>query len=112
MRINTSRTSNNRRIYFYGADITITYTVDETVYEINVTAGSGGTVSPVSGEADAGSNYIINFVHEVEDTKPYQVLDNNVDVTNQLVKASGQASSYTVSTASGASYGFSQSGNS
>ena len=120
LRISATRTSSGgggggstRYLYFYGADITITYTVDETVYEINVTSTDGhGTVSPISGEADAGSDYALTFTHETAGTKPYQVLDNNVDVTSQLVEVSGQASSYTVTTASGASYGFNQSGDS
>ena len=100
-------------MYFYGAYVTITYTVDETVYEITVTSTDGHcTVVPMSGDADQGSTYALTFTHEDVGTRPYQVLDNNVNVTSQLVEGGGQASSYTVTKASGASYGFNQSGDS
>lgn len=108
-----NNTNTNTYIYMYGADVTITYTVNETAYEITVTNETGhGTVAPMTGEATEGTNYSLTFTHETSGTRPYQVLDNNVDVTSQLTEVSGQASSYTVATASGASYGFTQSGSS
>ena len=107
LRVNTTRTSNNRYMYFYGADVTIVYTVNETIYEITASADSSGTVTPTSGEATAGSNYTLAL-----SGAPYKVLDNNVDVTSQVVEATSEASSYTVTKPSGASYGFNQSGSS
>lgn len=94
-------------IYFYGATITVNYSYTVTTYDINVTSTDGhGAVSPISGESGAGDNYTLTFTHETSGTRPFKVLDNNVDVTSQLVESSGQASSYTVTKASGASYGF------
>ena len=112
LRVNTTRTSNNRYMYFYGADVTITYTVDETFYSVTASCDSGGTVAPTSGEGVEGSNYTLAITPNETGVRPYKVLDNGVDVTSQLVESSPEPSSYTVVKASGASYGFNQSGSS
>jgi hypothetical protein len=59
----------------------------------------------MTGEVDVGGTYTLKFTPETSGLRPYRVLDNNVDVTSQLVE-SGSYSSYTVETNSGASYGF------
>ncbi|MBP5471009.1 MAG: hypothetical protein J6Z11_17400 [Candidatus Riflebacteria bacterium] len=112
LRVNARKTNSSRYLYFYGADVTISYSINKTLYEITVSSvDSGGTVSPMSGEVEEGEDYVLTFAPNTPGLRPYKVLDNNVDVTNQLV-ASGGVSSYTVTTASGASYGFTQSGDS
>lgn len=58
---------------------------------------------------EEGSNQVI----EIHPTDPLITLitDNGVDVSSQLVLHGGGSPSYTVATASGASYGFTQNGN-
>lgn len=76
-----SSSTSSKRIDFYGADITINYTV--TTY--NVTASGDGTLVP-SGTTvvDEGDSYSLSI--SGLSAKP-TVTDNNVDVTSQLVES-------------------------
>ena len=111
LRLTGKRASSNYSgaIYLYGATITVNYSYTVTTYDVTASVtDAGGTVSPTSGEVIAGESYTIGLTPNSAGVRPFKVLDNNVDVTSQLVESSGQASSYTVAKASGASYGFNE----
>lgn len=103
IRINCRRNSRNTTgyVYFYGAEIEVEYTVP---IPRKVTASAAGdcTVTP-SGETNLieGDDFTLTVQ---ADRKP-TLTDNGVDVTSQLVEHEPTIEP-TVSTASGASYGF------
>ena len=86
----------SRYIYFYGADVTISYTYEETVYEITLTNNAGITTDPAtSGTAKSGEAYILSLYNE---GASITVTDNGTDVTSQLVEtepSSGGTETYT-----------------
>ena len=99
----TSNTNRAAYIYFYGADLTINYSVSETAYSITVTNNSTATVTPMTQDVVAGDSGSIM----IDDISGITVTDNNTDVTSQFVYSSdAPPGCYTVSQASGASYGF------
>lgn len=69
-------------LYFYGADLTINYTVNDTAYEVNVTNNSSASVSP-SYFSGSGEDCVITF-NGIESSEDIIVKDNNVDITSQL----------------------------
>lgn len=71
-----SSSTSSRRIDFYGADVTVTYTV--TAYDI--TASGDGTIDPTSETVEAGGSCEIRISGVTNPT----VTDNGVDVTGQL----------------------------
>ena len=71
-----SSSTSSRRIDFYGADVTITYTV--TAYDI--TASGDGTIIPASETVEVGGSCEIRISGVTNPT----VTDNGVDVTAQL----------------------------
>jgi len=86
----------SRYIYFYGAEVTIEYSYQETVYEITLTNNTGITTDPsASTTASNGSTYKLSLYNEGADII---VTDNGVDVTSQLVEtepSSGGTQTYT-----------------
>lgn len=89
LRVNGRKASSNYTgyIYFYGANITITYTY--VTYSITATSAVNGiTVSPASSTVAEGDSVTISF--DVEDISDYIVTDNDVDVTSSLVRQTVQ----------------------
>lgn len=86
----------SRYIYFYGASVTISYTYEETVYEITLTNNAGITTDPsASGTAEGGTDYVLSLYNE---GTTITVTDNGSDVTSQLVEtapSSGGTETYT-----------------
>lgn len=85
LRIGTRRSSSTRAYStrFYGATLTINYTVNSTMYEITASSEyTGATVSPATQEAMAGdSGYVKIFP---DDLNNIIVEDNGSDVTSSL----------------------------
>lgn len=76
-------TSNSARLNFYGADVTVNYTVDGTAYEIIAESTyTGATVSPASQEVMSGESATIAIFPD--DINNIVVEDNGTDVTDQL----------------------------
>lgn len=84
-----SSSTSSRYIYFYGASVTITYTVP--TYDITIQNGTGATVTASNTSPEAGED-----VEIVADTlSGLTVTDNGIDVTSQFVSGlSGTAESY------------------
>ena len=101
----TSNTSRAAYIYFYGADLTIEYSWNETLYAVTINnTAQGVTVTPSnSAEVEQGGELDIRISGDISNGT---VSDNGVDVTSQLVQKQYSNPSYTVATAPGASYGF------
>lgn len=101
----TSNTSRAAYIYFYGADLTIEYSWNETLYAVTINnTAQGVTVTPSnSAEVEQGGELDIRISGDISNGT---VTDNGVDVTSQLVQKQYSNPSYTVATAPGASYGF------
>ena len=80
-----SSSTSSKYIYFYGADISITYSLDTIAYEVTLTSNvSGITVEPTSQDVITGNTWEGKI--NVNDITGYVVTDNNVDVTSQLVR--------------------------
>lgn len=100
LRINAQRSgSNSVSIRFYGADLTINYTYPDSIteYQITITNNSSVTVSPTGTNnwiAEGGSQ-VITFTN-VSDFATLGVVDNNTNVTSQLVNTSGTTYTYTI----------------
>lgn len=77
-----SSSSSSRRIDFYGADVTITYTVP--TYTVSAT-GDGALDPSTSQEVIGGESYTLKISGLT--AKP-TVTDNNTDVTSQLTETS------------------------
>lgn len=100
----TSNTSRAAYIYFYGAEVTINYSYQQTFYEITASTNNQNiTIVPISDEVKSGDNTFIRISGNTDNLK---VLDNNVDVTSFLVEKQYTNPSYTVNTAPNANYGF------
>jgi len=81
----TSRTTSNYYIYFYGADISITYSLNGTAYEITATSNvSGVTISPASQEVIQGGSGSVTVSSKTD----VVITDNGNDVTSSFVSAS------------------------
>ena len=86
LRIGVRRASNNRAYSnrFYGATLTVNYTVDGIAYEINTSSETSlATVEPSSQEILQGESGIVKI--ETDNIGDIVVEDNGVDVTDQLV---------------------------
>ena len=95
----TSNTSRAAYIRFYGADLTIEYSINGTEYEVTVTNSTSATVTADQwtlhgGTATVRSDTLDGLV----------VKDNGTDVTSQFVQRQEEAESYSVETTG--SYGF------
>ncbi len=84
----TSQTNQSRYFYFYGATLTVNYTVSGTVYEITATSDTSlATVKPSSQELFEGENTTI--IIDTNSIGDIVVEDNGVDITDQLVVKQG-----------------------
>lgn len=78
-----STTSNNYYFYFYGATLEISYTYEETLYTVSASSTAPEmSVSPASAEYEAGESGSVTISGTFTGIN---VLDNNTDVTAQLV---------------------------
>lgn len=76
-----SSSSSSRRIDFYGADVTITYTVPA----YTVSSSGDGTLDPSGNTTVEGGN---SYTLRISGVSNPTVTDNNVDVTSQLTTTS------------------------
>lgn len=108
----TSSTSRAAYLYFYGADLTITYSISGTAYTVAATSNATGTtVEPASQELMEGETAVVSIYSELIDG--LTITDNDNDITNELVQHEVQtggtiekypASATTTSIQSGTSY--------
>ena len=71
-------------VSFYGADLTVNYTISGTAYEINASSETSlATVEPSSQEIYQGENGVVKI--EADNIGDIAVEDNGTDVTGQLV---------------------------
>lgn len=83
----SSQTSQNTVIRFYGATLTINYTYEETVYEVTSSLATDNieSIEPEGlSNVSSGENYILSI--NASNIDNIEVLDNNINVTNQLVQ--------------------------
>lgn len=98
----TSNTTSNYYFRFYGATLTVNYSINTTAYTITTSStASGVTIEPASQELLAGESATV-YASSISGVT---ITDNNTDVTSQFVQSQLQPT-YTVSQVSGASYGF------
>lgn len=86
LRIGVRRASNNRAYSnrFYGATLTVNYTVDSIKYEITASSETSlATIEPSSQEIFQGESGVVKI--ETDNVGDIVVEDNGVDVTDQLV---------------------------
>lgn len=96
LRFGGTRTSsnNNGYIYFYGATLSVTYTLTGTAYTITATSSIDGiTATPATQDVMSGENAEAIIIEGVSDLSDICVKDNNVDVTDQLVQHEYESSS-------------------
>lgn len=89
LRFGGTRTSsnNNGYIYFYGATLSVTYTLTGTAYTITATSSINGiSATPATQDVISGENAEVITIEGVSDLSDICVKDNNVDVTDQLVQ--------------------------
>lgn len=80
----SSGNQNNKYIYFYGATLSVTYSVTGTEYTITAASSvTGVTASPSTQDIMAGESATV-IIDGVTDLNDIKVEDNDVDVTNQL----------------------------
>ena len=82
----------SRYIYFYGATVTINYTVEETAYTITATVNQDATVDPASINVSEGESYTLIITPDDTTTAPTSVTDNGTDVTSSLVQENAGSS--------------------
>lgn len=86
LRIGVRRASNNRAYSnrFYGATLTVNYSVDGIEYEISASSETSlATIEPSSQEIFQGESGVVKI--ETDNVGDIVVEDNGVDVTDQLV---------------------------
>lgn len=89
-----SSSSSSRRIDFYGADVTITYTYTETTYDVTITNNTDVTVTTDNTTPLAGDT--VNIIASTLDN--INVTDNGTNVNSQFVLvSSGSESAYPTS---------------
>jgi hypothetical protein len=89
-----SNTTSNYYLRFYGATLTINYTVNDTYYTVTATSNSSDiTVSPAEQEYLEGSDATVSISGDITDA---EVKDNNVDVKSQIT-GSGTSHTYSIS---------------
>lgn len=94
-------TSSSLNFRFYGATLTVEYTVNETYYELSTDCNSSSIVfAPSSGEYLAGSDVDIEITGDLTDGI---ATDNGVDVTSLLVGA-GTLHTYSIANISSDHY--------
>lgn len=81
----TSSTTRAAYLYFYGADLTINYSIHGTAYTVTATSSETAvTVDPATQEGMEGET--VSVAIHTTDITPYSVTDNDADVTSQLVR--------------------------
>lgn len=96
-----NRSTNAGYLYFYGCDITITYTVSGTEYQVTISNSSDINCYVDKEYTFQGRTATVT----ASSIDGVIIKDNGTDVTSQFV-ATPATGSYTVETASGATYGF------
>lgn len=101
-----TNTSNSAYLYFYGADLTVNYSINGTEYEVSFVNDSYDTTTDPS-----TTQYIMSGGEQeikiyTPDVDGITVKDNNVDVTNSLVPVTAVTPESEVTTAPNATYGF------
>ena len=87
--------TSNAYIYLNGADITVNYSWDETIYAITTSSSVQGVViSAQDAEVTSGGTDVIT-VTGVSDLSDIKLMDNGTDVTSSLVR-SGSNYTYTL----------------
>ena len=84
--INTvnATTQQSRYFYFYGATLTVNYSVNGTMYEITTSSETDlATIEPASQEIFEGGDGTVKI--ETDNVGDIVVEDNGTDITNQLV---------------------------
>jgi len=96
---NTDSTESSIYLRPYGADLTVNYTWDETIYSISTSSNVQGVgISATSGETTSGGTNVITLTG-VSSLSSIQLMDNGSDVTSSLV-AAGSNYTYTLSNVS------------
>ena len=108
----TSQTTRAAYLYFYGADLTINYSVHGTAYTIAATSHvSGVTTDPATQEVMSGENATVSIYASSIDE--LEITDNDIDIKGELIQHEVQtggtierypASATTTSIQSGTSY--------
>ena len=100
----SSNTTSNYYVRFYGADVTVTYSYNYTLYTVTSSSTvSGVTITPASEEYAGGTDATLKIDGDITGAT---VTDNNTDVTSSLVYHQYTNPTYSVGSVSGASYGF------
>lgn len=88
----TSNTTRAAYLYFYGATLTINYSVNSTEYELTATSNvSGATISPNSIDVLAGDSTSFTVTLGSNALNSISLKDNNIDVTSSLVYHAAQS---------------------
>lgn len=93
-----SSSSSSRRIDFYGADVTVTYTIP--AYDISVTNSTSATVTASPTPVQEGESSTITS----DTISGISITDNGTDITSQFTSHSGTTGNYTITNRG--SYGF------
>ena len=89
-----SNTNNSSYIYFYGADLTINYTVSGVEYEVTATSEyDGASVSPSSQFIFQGEDAVVRIDTDTLDNMVLE--DNGTDVTENLQYVAPQGGNFT-----------------
>ena len=81
----TSNTTRAAYLYFYGADLTINYSIHGTAYTIGATSHvTGVTVDPATQEVLEGEDATVSIYASMIDG--LEITDNGTDITNELVE--------------------------
>lgn len=90
----TSNTNRAAYLYFYGATLSVTYTISGTQYTIAATSNvQNYTITPASQGIMAGNSCYVDI--PADNLDEIKVTDNDVDVTSSFVRYTAQAGSYT-----------------
>ena len=102
-----SNQNNSGYIYFYGANVTINYSLSTTAYTITAVSSIVDIVpSPATQELYEGETATVRI--DAADLEDVEVTDNDIDVTESLVRHNNTTESITVSqTAESLTTGFS-----
>lgn len=81
----TSNTTRAAYLYFYGANLTIDYSVQGTAYTITAISNVDNvTVTPATQELMEGEDTIV-AIYGVSDLNNINITDNDIDVSDQLI---------------------------
>ena len=81
----TSNTSSAAYLYFYGADLTINYSINGMQYTITAASSDvSATTTPATQDLLSGETGTVRI--DCEDINDYKVTDNDIDITSNLVR--------------------------